>query len=66
MEYSVVINGREVTSVSGDEAAWARFSKACEAVQIQNECYAKSHSWVELRLMNGEPVARFDENGMNT
>ena len=64
MEYSVVVNNVEVVRVSGDEAAWNKFETACELVRLMlaNDF---DEAWAELREMNGEPIARFDENGMS-
>ena len=64
MEYSVIVNGVEVVRVSGDEAAWTKFVQAKELVALSNNMTGRSDAWVELREMNGEPIARFDENGM--
>lgn len=66
MEYSVVVNDVEVVRVSGDEAAWNKFETACELVRLMltdKDCC--DEAWAELREMNGEPIARFDENGMS-
>ena len=67
MEYSVVVNDVEVARVSGDEAAWNKFKTVCKMVRMllaaNADCY--DEAWVELREMNGEPIARFDENGMS-
>ena len=64
MEYSVVVNDVEVVRVSGDEAAWTKFVQAKELVALSNNMTGRSDAWAELRDMNGEPIARFDENGM--
>ena len=64
MEYLCVVNGRAVR-VSGEEASWHKFSLMCEAVKIANKHCPEAKAWAELRLMNGEPIARFDENGMS-
>lgn len=64
MEYSVVVNNVEVVRVSGDEAAWNKFETACELVQLMLADHF-DEAWAELREMNGEPIARFDENGMS-
>lgn len=67
MEYSVVVNDVEVVRVSGDEAAWNKFETACELVRLMMadpDCC--DGAWAELRKANGEPIARFDENGLNT
>ena len=64
MEYSVIVNGVEVVRVSGDEAAWTKFVQAKELVALSNNMTGRSDAWVELREMNGEPIARFDENSM--
>lgn len=64
MEYSVVANNVEVVRVSGDEAAWNKFEMTCELVRLMaNGGFGEA--WVELRLSNGEPIARFDKNGMS-
>ena len=65
MEYSVIVNGVEVVRVSGDEAAWTKFVQAQELVVLSNNMTGRSDAWAELREMNGEPIARFDENGMS-
>lgn len=65
MEYSVVVNGVEVVRVSGDEAAWTKFVQTKELVALSNDMTGRSDAWVELREANGEPIARFDENGMS-
>lgn len=62
MEYSVVVNDVEVVRVSGDEAAWNKFETACELMLADG---GFGEAWAELREMNGEPIARFDENGMS-
>lgn len=64
MEYSVVVNNIEVVRVSGDEAAWTKFVQAKELVALSNSMTGRSDAWAELREMSGEPIARFDENGM--
>lgn len=64
MEYRVVVNNVEVVRVSGDEAAWTKFVQAKELVALSNNMTGRSDAWVELREMSGEPIARFDENGM--
>lgn len=64
MEYSVVVNNVEVVRVSGDEAAWNKFEMTCELVRLMADG-GFGEAWVELRLANGEPIARFDENGMS-
>ena len=64
MEYSVVVNGIEVVRVSGDEAAWTKFVQAKELVALSNNMTGRSDAWAELREMNGEPIVRFDKNGM--
>lgn len=64
MEYRVVVNNVEVVRVSGDEAAWTKFIQAKELVALSNNMTGRSDAWVELREMSGEPIARFDENGM--
>lgn len=66
MEYSVVVNDVEVVRVSGDEAAWDKFESACELVRLMMADGGFDEAWAELRLPNGQPVARFDENGLNT
>ena len=65
MEYSVVVNDVEVVRVSGDEAAWNKFESTCELVRLMlaDDCCDKT--WAELREVSGEPIARFDENGMS-
>ena len=65
MEYRVVVNGVEVVRVSGDEAAWNKFVQAKELVALSNNMTGRSDAWAELRDMNGEPIARFDGNGMS-
>lgn len=65
MEYKIVVNGHEVVRVSGDEAAWTKFVQAKELVALSNDMTGRSDAWVELREMSGEPIARFDENGMS-
>ena len=65
MEYSVVVNGVEVVRVSGDEAAWTKFVQAKELVALSNNMTGRSDAWAELREVSGEPIARFDENGMS-
>jgi hypothetical protein len=65
MEYSVVVNNVEVVRVSGDEAAWNKFEIACELVRLMLADGGFGEAWAELREMNGEPIARFDENGMS-
>ena len=65
MEYRVVINNVEVVRVSGDEAAWNKFEIACELVRLMlADVYCCDEAWAELREVSGEPIARFDENGM--
>ena len=64
MEYRVVVNNVEVVRVSGDEAAWNKFIQAKELVALSNNMTGRSDAWVELREMSGEPIVRFDENGM--
>ena len=64
MEYRVVVNNVEVVRVSGDEAAWNKFIQAKKLVALSNNMTGRSDAWVELREMSGEPIARFDENGM--
>ena len=64
MEYRIVVNNVEVVRVSGDEAAWTKFVQAKELVALSNNMTGRSDAWVELREMSGEPIARFDENGM--
>lgn len=65
MEYSVVVNNVEVVRVSGDEAAWNKFETACELVRLMLDDGGFGEAWAELREMNGEPIARFDKNGMS-
>ena len=65
MEYSVVVNNVEVVRVSGDEAAWDKFGIACELVRLMLADGGFGEAWAELREMNSEPIARFDENGMS-
>ena len=65
MEYSVIVNGVEVVRVSGDEAAWTKFVQAKELVALSNNMTGRSDAWAELREMNGEPIARFDESDMS-
>ena len=65
MEYSVIVNGVEVVRVSGDEAAWTKFVQTKELVALSNDMTGRSDAWVELREANGEPIARFDGNGMS-
>lgn len=65
MEYNVVVNDVEVVRVSGDEAAWNKFEIACELVRLMLADGDFDEAWAELREMNGEPIARFDENGMS-
>ena len=65
MEYSVVVNDVEVMRVSGDEAAWNKFEIACELVRLMlTDADCCDEAWAELREVSGEPIARFDENGM--
>ena len=64
MEYRVVVNNVEVVRVSGDEAAWTKFVQAKELVALSNNMTGRSDAWAELREVSGEPIARFDENGM--
>ncbi len=66
MEYSVVVNNVEVVRVSGDEAAWTKFEQSCDLVRLLMADGSHEDAWAELRLPNGEAVARFDENGLNT
>lgn len=70
MEYVVVVNNVEVVRVSGDEAAWSKFETACELVRLMMAMIVADpgcckEAWAELRKVNGEPIARFDENGMS-
>ena len=65
MEYKIVVNGHEVVRVSGDEAAWTKFVQAQELVVLSNNMTGRADAWAELREMNGEPIARFDENGVS-
>ena len=65
MEYRVAVNNVEVVRVSGDEAAWTKFVQAKELVALSNNMTGRSDAWAELREANGEPIARFDENGMS-
>lgn len=65
MEYSVVVNGVEVVRVSGDESAWTKFETACELVRLMIADGGFNEAWAELREVSGEPIARFDENGMS-
>ena len=65
MEYSVVVNDVEVVRVSGDEAAWNKFETACELVRLMMADDCCDEAWAELREVSGEPIARFDENGMS-
>lgn len=65
MEYSVVVNDVEVVRVSGDEAAWNKFETACELVRLMIGDDCCDEAWAELREVGGEPIARFDENGMS-
>ena len=64
MEDRVVINNVEVVRVSGDEAAWNKFEIACELVRLMLTDGGFDEAWAELREVSGEPIARFDENGM--
>lgn len=64
MEYRIVVNNVEVVRVSGDEAAWTKFVQAKELVALSNNMTGRSDAWAELREVSGEPIARFDENGM--
>ena len=64
MEYRVVVNNVEVVRVSGDEAAWNKFETACELVRLMLTDGGFDEAWAELREVSGEPIARFDENGM--
>ncbi len=67
MEYTVIVNNVEVVRVSGDEAAWAKFEQACDLVRLlMADDSGCDEAWAELRLPNGDAVARFDENGLNT
>ena len=66
MEYRVVVNDVEVVRVSGDEAAWNKFEIACELVRLMlTDADCCDEAWAELREVSGEPIARFDENGMS-
>lgn len=66
MEYSVVVNNFGIVHVSGDEAALAKFKQAQELVQLLIEDDSSNNeAWAELRLPSGEPIARFDKNGMS-
>ena len=65
MEYKIVVNGHEVVRVSGDEAAWTKFVQTKELVALSNDMTGRTDAWAELREMNGEPIARFDANGMS-
>ena len=66
MEYRVVVNNVEVVRVSGDEAAWNKFEIACELVRLMlTDADCCDEAWAELREVSGEPIARFDENGMS-
>lgn len=65
MEYKIVVNGVEVVRVSGDEAAWTKFVQTKELVALSNDMTGRADAWAELREMNGELIARFDENGMS-
>lgn len=65
MEYKIVVNGHEVVRVSGDEAAWTKFVQAKELVILSNNMTGRSDAWAELREVSGEPIARFDENGIS-
>lgn len=70
MEYVVVVNNVEVVRVSGDEAAWSKFETARELVRLMMAMIVAdpgccNEAWAELRLPSGEPIARFDENGLN-
>lgn len=66
MEYSVVVNNVEVVRVSGDEAAWNKFQQSWDLVRLLMADGSHKEAWAELRLPNGDAVARFDENGLNT
>lgn len=65
MEYKIVVNGVEVVRVSGDEAAWTKFVQTKELVALSNDMTGRADAWAELREMNGEPIARFDKNGIS-
>ena len=65
MEYRVVVNNVEVVRVSGDEAAWTKFGIACELVRLMLANGDFDEAWAELREVSGEPIARFDENGLS-
>ena len=65
MEYSVIVNGVKVVRVSGDESTWNKFETACELVRLMIADGGFDEAWAELRDMNGEPIARFDGNGMS-
>ena len=65
MECRGVVNGVEVVRVSCDEAAWTEFVQAKELVALSNNMTGRSDAWAELREVSGEPIARFDENGMS-
>ena len=65
MEYSVVVNGVKAVRVSGDESAWSKFETTCELVRMMIADGGFDEAWAELREMNGEPIARFDGNGMS-
>ena len=65
MEYRAVVNDVEVVRVSGDEAASNKFEIACELVRLMlTDADCCDEAWAELREVSGEPIARFDENGM--
>ena len=65
MEYKIVVNGVEVVRVSGDEAAWTKFVQTKELVALSNDMTGRADAWAELREMNGEPITRFDKNGIS-
>ena len=66
MEYVVIVNNFGAVYVNGDEAAWAKFEQAQELVQLlMEDDSSNNEAWAELRLPSGEPIVRFDKNGMS-
>lgn len=64
MEFSLVINGREITRISGAEAAWARFSIAREIIRLAYEMNENCGAWAELRECDGTSLIRCDREGI--
>ena len=62
-EYKVVINDYEITRVSGDEMAWAKFEKAKEMVNLANTMTDRDDAWAQLINENGIIIADYDAMG---